>query len=164
MVSKEVEREETGNKKQKWMEGCDDLDFVLGGDVVVQQPVSDPLDGVSGLPHFGDLVPCAVGGAGVGHRVATVAVGLHLQDHGALKITTTIQKCYNIIYIIGSRRDACACACVCVRVSVCVCEREREREGWVSKPLTRRHTDREAAAEESYKYPFHRDTIGQHTE
>mmetsp|Transcript_22786 Transcript_22786/g.58407 ORF Transcript_22786/g.58407 Transcript_22786/m.58407 type:complete len:416 (+) Transcript_22786:91-1338(+) len=56
----------------------------LHADLQRQDELPHALDGVPLLAGGGHLVAGAVGAAGVGHGVAVVAVGVHLQDDGAV--------------------------------------------------------------------------------
>ena len=60
------------------------LELLLGGDLPLEQLLLEAGDGVLGAAHALDLLTCAVGGAGVGHGVTTVAVGDVLVDKGTL--------------------------------------------------------------------------------
>lgn len=60
------------------------LELLLGGDLPLKQLLLEAGDGVLGAAHALDLLTCAVGGAGVGHGVTTVAVGDVLVDKGTL--------------------------------------------------------------------------------
>lgn len=62
----------------------DGLELLLGGDLPFEQLLLEAGNGVLGAAHALDLLAGAVGGAGVGHGVTTVAVGDVLEDEGAL--------------------------------------------------------------------------------
>ena len=56
----------------------DGLELVGRAEVVVSQQLLDVVDGVAGRAHAAHLLTSAVGGAGVTHRVAVVAVRVEL--------------------------------------------------------------------------------------
>ena len=60
------------------------LELLLSGDLPLEQLLLEAGDGVLGAAHALDLLTCAVGGAGVGHGVTTVAVGDVLVNKGTL--------------------------------------------------------------------------------
>jgi hypothetical protein len=60
------------------------LELLLGRDLPLEQLLLEAGDGILGAAHALDLLTCAVGGAGVGHGVTTVAVGDVLVDKRTL--------------------------------------------------------------------------------
>lgn len=62
----------------------DRLELLLGGDAPLDHLLLQSGNGVVGAAHALDLLTAAVGGAGVGHGVAAVAVGDVLEDEGSL--------------------------------------------------------------------------------